>query len=775
MSAQPSGSGLICIDSWPMLPTGVIAEYIRNTTPGTVLHVTSESCLELDPSSIMGSGECEQKPNSPEASIDLGEVERLIKRPQTLWNTHIETLDGFGHSPASTTSSIGCNDQNYDFNSWSSPQYFESDLRSQIAECYDCADFHELQTLEEIDAKNAIRSDHSRRRRESGDDIWRTRRINGFCEDARDFRGQEFSCTPNAPQSPLSDPDASCQSYFCCRKSEEVKLGSHILCSRKEFDQGNNDTREPHISDRSSKKAVTSSGNFTRRQPAVKAELKTYWDLEPEILLQPETRPISHEQLLVEVKDIYAGLVMVEAKCIDVDQKQALAAQEPDPSKQTKLTGDQWQALIALHRTLLDEHHDFFLATQHPSAGPSLRNLPARYDMPRRMWQHGVHAFLELLLHRLPESSNAMDDFIHEAYSTLEHLYEKVPMFRDTWKECLVDLNTYRKALDPGGYKFMKIRSRIASSWFGQSKVSGKILDDLNFQVSQGGKTCLPMVINGVTIDDGRHDTGAEGNFMTHELARSLRLRIRRKSKSLTLATGRMMQTVGRVHVWCTFAKEPGTRVKCWFHVCSNLTASLVMGSAFLAATKTLTKFKHRLKEKIVSSGSIPTVNLIGSSMKAQRRFACRVDGRWTNVNADSASGLDLLSPEYVKANKLRIDRRREVRKRIRLADQSQAETIGQVKVTIELGDGLENVYERVFDVLPGLTSEILFGEDFLGLIDAFCSHESSFVTILSEKRHFELNILENLGPVNNFLKNAIWGRGRSSMHPPSLYPSDYH
>jgi hypothetical protein len=36
------------------------------------------------------------------------------------------------------------------------------------------------------------------------------------------------------------------------------------------------------------------------------------------IVLQPETRPISQEQLVAEVKGIYAGLVMVEGKCIQV-------------------------------------------------------------------------------------------------------------------------------------------------------------------------------------------------------------------------------------------------------------------------------------------------------------------------------------------------------------------------------------------------------------------------------------------------------------------------
>lgn len=77
-------------------------------------------------------------------------------------------------------------------------------------------------------------------------------------------------------------------------------------------------------------------------------------EAEPEMLLQPETRPISHDQLIIEVKGIYAGLVMVEAKCIDIDERQSAAAQEKDPSKKVHLKNDQWQSLIALHKQVRD-------------------------------------------------------------------------------------------------------------------------------------------------------------------------------------------------------------------------------------------------------------------------------------------------------------------------------------------------------------------------------------------------------------------------------------
>ncbi|KEF50892.1 uncharacterized protein A1O9_13052, partial [Exophiala aquamarina CBS 119918] len=82
-------------------------------------------------------------------------------------------------------------------------------------------------------------------------------------------------------------------------------------------------------------------------------------DQEVRMFLQPETRSISQEQLVNEVKGIYAGLVMVEKKCMEICQSQSQTT--------NKLSNEQWQALIALHRTLLHEHHDFFLASQHPT------------------------------------------------------------------------------------------------------------------------------------------------------------------------------------------------------------------------------------------------------------------------------------------------------------------------------------------------------------------------------------------------------------------------
>jgi hypothetical protein len=74
------------------------------------------------------------------------------------------------------------------------------------------------------------------------------------------------------------------------------------------------------------------------------------------ILLQPENHPITEEQLVNEVHGIYAGLVMVKKKCLEVDRQQSQS------QSSSKLSDLQWQALIVLHITLLHEHHDLFSA-----------------------------------------------------------------------------------------------------------------------------------------------------------------------------------------------------------------------------------------------------------------------------------------------------------------------------------------------------------------------------------------------------------------------------
>ncbi|KAF2752364.1 hypothetical protein EJ05DRAFT_490941 [Pseudovirgaria hyperparasitica] len=148
---------------------------------------------------------------------------------------------------------------------------------------------------------------------------------------------------------------------------------------------------------------------------------------------------------------------------------QAAAVQEKDRTQLAPLSDKHWQALIALHRTLLHEHHDFFLASQHPSATPALQRLALEYSMPARMWKHAIHSFLELLRKRLPESLEYMLCFICLAYHIVALLYETVPVFSDTWRECLGDISRYRMAIEDEDMRDREVWAGMGRSWYGEA------------------------------------------------------------------------------------------------------------------------------------------------------------------------------------------------------------------------------------------------------------------------------------------------------------------
>ena len=142
----------------------------------------------------------------------------------------------------------------------------------------------------------------------------------------------------------------------------------------------------------------------------------------------------------MEVNEIYAKLDKVEKQCIDVDNKQIAAALDKHKAQRTHPTAEQWKAQITLHQSLLNEHHDFFLATQHPSASQELRDKAMQYNMPTRLWRHAIYDFLEVLRHRLPGSLEHMLAFINIAFTMITPLLKVFDKVNYMWTEWLGDL-----------------------------------------------------------------------------------------------------------------------------------------------------------------------------------------------------------------------------------------------------------------------------------------------------------------------------------------------
>ncbi len=85
-------------------------------------------------------------------------------------------------------------------------------------------------------------------------------------------------------------------------------------------------------------------------------------------------------QLVNEIRDIYAAVVLVESKCIEFYSENMPVPGQP----LRELTDAHWQAICQLYIMVLHEYYDFFLATTHPSATEAIQNLAAKYGMAAR-------------------------------------------------------------------------------------------------------------------------------------------------------------------------------------------------------------------------------------------------------------------------------------------------------------------------------------------------------------------------------------------------------
>ena len=184
---------------------------------------------------------------------------------------------------------------------------------------------------------------------------------------------------------------------------------------------------------------------------------------------QPEVNPVSQAHLIAEIRRIYTRIHTDEAQCIEEDRRHAEAIRSAAPGQRPTFSEKQWRRQIALHRSVLNEHHNFFLATQHPSASAACRRLPSKYGMPARLSRHGIHSFLDILRCSLPESLEHMLCFIYLAYSMVALLYETVEAFKNSWIECLGDLARYRMAVEDENPRDREIWSANARSWYLQA------------------------------------------------------------------------------------------------------------------------------------------------------------------------------------------------------------------------------------------------------------------------------------------------------------------
>jgi hypothetical protein len=165
-----------------------------------------------------------------------------------------------------------------------------------------------------------------------------------------------------------------------------------------------------------------------------------------------------------EADGIYRALLIAESRCLEEDHR--FRNYKESSGKLHVLQPAQWQALIMLHRAFINEVHDYLLATSHPLASKELRLRARSENIPARLWKVGIHSFLEILRHRLPEAQEWMLSFIIMVYGNITLLLETIPEHRDTWLECLGDLARFRMAIEEANFRDREIYSGLAKWWY---------------------------------------------------------------------------------------------------------------------------------------------------------------------------------------------------------------------------------------------------------------------------------------------------------------------
>ncbi|KAG8894285.1 hypothetical protein FRC00_009188, partial [Tulasnella sp. 408] len=180
-----------------------------------------------------------------------------------------------------------------------------------------------------------------------------------------------------------------------------------------------------------------------------------------------------YEQMKRMYRDItdLEGALLKENDVVeeDVDSRHSVRVQ---PSRATE---EKWPRLVREHKQLAELCHNFLSFALKPQVPASLQTLPAKYNIPARLWNHGFQRLL-MALRRASSSSivalEQLSSLIIYAYGFYTSLLEEenLAQFRILWLEALGDLSRYQMAViahvqeGTGGASSSKAAAAVASS-----------------------------------------------------------------------------------------------------------------------------------------------------------------------------------------------------------------------------------------------------------------------------------------------------------------------
>ncbi|KAF3904060.1 hypothetical protein ABW20_dc0106557 [Dactylellina cionopaga] len=149
---------------------------------------------------------------------------------------------------------------------------------------------------------------------------------------------------------------------------------------------------------------------------------------QPQQERRPSASPISQEELIAEVKTIYAGLVMVETDCMDTDTLGRIPSTTAHPNQTPQLNNKQQLLLINLHKTLLQEDQSFSKAPHHLLSSLSAKQVASK-DKNSVRWKEALDMVLKCLENRQADLN--FEEAHHMAYLNIS--FSKI-----LWRQSMV-------------------------------------------------------------------------------------------------------------------------------------------------------------------------------------------------------------------------------------------------------------------------------------------------------------------------------------------------
>ncbi|KAH7013424.1 hypothetical protein EDB80DRAFT_371765 [Ilyonectria destructans] len=279
-------------------------------------------------------------------------------------------------------------------------------------------------------------------------------------------------------------------------------------------------------------------------------------------------------------------------------------------------------------------------------------------------------------------------------------------------------------------------------------------------EASLRGVKCyeVPGTINSVPVN-ALPDWGSAVNAVSEDFARRHGLKIKATdTQPIRLLGGHIAESVGRIVGHFKFQGERHDyRRK--FHVLRKSVYDMVLGRKFLDQTKTLTQFCHRIVQRVrpcVQKGR--RLFLLDESPK--ERLRCTINGIDASAFPDTGSELMLVSGDFVRRNKLNVNRGNEYRRQVELIDGSTIHT-----------DGMVLNAELQFDI-PPMSSQELDYDQYLSFTAGLYSLTSRRAKVIRPKSTFicDFHVIEDL-PCdiilsNEFIfQNQVFSRFESLFH----------